>query len=61
MYYYPLGRVSLINLERAKVIRSGLIHFNTNNFLKGYGHVLWAGGIPEESAGEAVNGGEDTW
>ena len=33
--YYPLGSVSLINLERATVIRSGRRHLKTKSFLNG--------------------------
>jgi len=35
MYSSPLGSVSLMNRDRATVIRSGLKHLKTNNFLKG--------------------------
>jgi len=35
IYYSPLGRVSLMNLDKAAVIRSGLKHLRTSSFLKG--------------------------
>ena len=35
MYSSPRGNTSLINRERATVIRSGRIHLSTNSFLKG--------------------------